>query len=547
MTPHADDPSTPANGRYNGPYKGHQTIGHANNGVRHAPLSGGKSRSHLRYTAETELHDLVCVGFGPASLAIAVALHDAVDGAEGASGLPSLHGSPPKVVFLEKQPQFAWHAGMLLEGAKMQITFLKDMATLRNPRSEFTFINYLHKNNRLVDFTNLSTFLPQRVEYEDYMRWCSKWFDEVVSYSQEVVEVLPEKTTKGEHSVPSFTVVSRNINTGETTTRRTRHVVIATGGRPQIPRSLPQSHPRVIHSSQYSLTIPRIFRDPQHPYRFAIIGGGQSAAEIFENLNSHYPNSTTRLLIKHSALRPSDDSPFVNEIFNPSRVNDFYKQSASIRAASIAEDRNTNYGVVRLELLERIYEELYIQRIRYASEEDWPRRILPHRTVTAIDDSPVRKGGVRLHVHNESGNFLVDGALGDEVMDVDAVLVASGYRRDAHEDILQNARHLMPGGDRPDNNWTVGRDYRVEFEKGAVASDAGVWLQGCCESTHGLSDTLLSILACRAGHLVDSIFGSAVNDGDAILEGNGVNGHAETNGVNGHVETNGMALTNGVH
>ena len=33
------------------------------------------------------------------------------------------------------------------------------------------------------------------------------------------------------------------------------------------------------------------------------------------------------------------------------------------RAADIAEDKSTNYGVVRLGLLERIYETLYTQRM----------------------------------------------------------------------------------------------------------------------------------------------------------------------------------------
>ena len=121
--------------------------------------------SHLQRYPDNEVQDLVCVGFGPASLAIAVALHDALDKGELALGT-----STPKVRFLERQQQFAWHAGMLLPGAKMQITFIKDMATLRNPRSEFTFLNYLHENNRLVSFTNLGTFLPHRIEYEDYMR-----------------------------------------------------------------------------------------------------------------------------------------------------------------------------------------------------------------------------------------------------------------------------------------------------------------------------------------------------------------------------------------
>ena len=60
-----------------------------------------------------EVFDLICVGFGPASLAIAVALRDLQISA--------------KILFLERQPRFAWHAGMLLPGARMQISFLKDV------------------------------------------------------------------------------------------------------------------------------------------------------------------------------------------------------------------------------------------------------------------------------------------------------------------------------------------------------------------------------------------------------------------------------------
>ena len=59
------------------------------------------------------MFDLVCVGFGPASLAIAVAMHDL--------------SIPARVLFLERQSHFVWHAGMLLPGARMQISFLKDV------------------------------------------------------------------------------------------------------------------------------------------------------------------------------------------------------------------------------------------------------------------------------------------------------------------------------------------------------------------------------------------------------------------------------------
>ncbi|KAF2473074.1 L-ornithine 5-monooxygenase (L-ornithine N(5)-oxygenase) [Lindgomyces ingoldianus] len=514
MTPHADFRTHSE--KWNSPAGQEPLLGASEcftNGLGNSHLPTVVSRSHLRHTPEEELHDLVCVGFGPASLAIAVALHDAMDGTDPSLNIPSLQQDAPKVAFLERQHQFAWHAGMLLPGARMQITFMKDMATLRNPRSEFTFINYLFKNGRLIEFTNLNTFLPQRVEYEDYMRWCAGWFEEVVQYDQEVLKIVPEKSSSEGDTISTFTVLSRNLQTGELQSRRTKHVVIASGGRPNIPKPFPSNHPKVVHSSQFSHISTKLLKDFQHPYNVAVIGNGQSAAEIFDFLHSHYPNAKTRLLIKGGALRPSDDSPFVNEIFNPSRVDCTFSRDPDLRHTTITEDRNTNYGVVRLNLLERIYETLYTQRIRYGNspvaEEQWPHRILPYRSVLNLEGSPVINGGIRLHVRDQSPLYLSDAPNAEEKedeLDVDVVFVATGYQRDLHETLLQDARSLMPGGGLKDAKWTVQRDYRVQFADKKVSDDAGVWLQGCCESSHGLSDTLLSILATRGGQIVKSIF-----------------------------------------
>lgn len=260
----------------------------------------------LETTPYDELHDLVCVGFGPASLAIAIALHDTLD--------PTLNKScsrpnwQPKVCFVERQKQFSWHSGMLVPGSKMQVSFMKDLATLRNPRSSFTFLNYLHFKNRLIDFTNLGTFLPARLEFEDYMRWCADKFSNLVAYGEEAAEVVPEQVEGDGSIVDSFSVRSRNVETGEITSRRARKVVIAIGGRAKIPPGIPQDR-RIMHSSQYCTALPSLLADKSKPYTIAVLGSGQSAAEIFHDLQRQYPNSKTVLIMRDSALRPSDDSP----------------------------------------------------------------------------------------------------------------------------------------------------------------------------------------------------------------------------------------------
>lgn len=470
----------------------------------HANGNGAVGSLLQRYS-DDEVQDLVCVGFGPASLAIAVALHDALEAGESFLGTHT-----PKVRFLERQQAFAWHAGMLLPGAKMQITFVKDLATLRNPRSEFTFLNYLHQKGRLVQFTNLSTFLPQRIEYEDYMRWCAEHFEDVVDYSQDVDAIEVGSTNPQTGEVEYFRVISTDRSSGRQTEKYAKHVVVAAGGRPKMPANIPTNHPRIIHSSQYATSVGKMFPPGQGPKSVAVIGAGQSAAEVFHNIPTRFPGAQSHLVIRGAALKPSDDSPFVNEVFDPERVDDIYSQDPTVRAGAIAQDKATNYGVVRIELLEDIYSTIYSQRIQYESEEQWPQQIHNHCSVTSIDNlGTPGKAPIRLNIHNESGNFQAHKQTSNETLDVDLVVVASGYSRNAHEDMLKDVRHLMPdGGKDPNQRWEVERDYSVRFNKGTVSENSGIWLQGCNEGTHGLSDTLLSILAIRGGEMVQSIFGS---------------------------------------
>lgn len=210
----------------------------------------------------------------------------------------------------------------------MQISFIKDLATLRNPKSDFTFLNYLHRQKRLIHFSNQATFLPLRREYEDYLRWCADWFADVVEYDQDVLDVTPvQPSSSSGAKITSFLVRSRNGTTGAITDCRARHVVIAVGGRPTLPKSL-RDHPRIFHSSHYARVIPSLLKNirdsseqlqcaenshvlssPQEPLHIAVIGNGQSAAEIFNDLHSRCPEVKTSMLIKGAALRPSDDSP----------------------------------------------------------------------------------------------------------------------------------------------------------------------------------------------------------------------------------------------
>ncbi|RPB21804.1 hypothetical protein L211DRAFT_840437 [Terfezia boudieri ATCC MYA-4762] len=444
-----------------------------------------KSNSQSDHSTMIEPYDLICVGFGPASLSIAIAHHD------------RRLDSSSRILYLEKQSSFAWHAGMLLPGSRMQISFIKDLASLRDPRSHFTFLNYLHQNNRLIHFTNLGTFLPLREEYNDYLTWCASHFVDSVRYGETVHAVNPVRLN-GQGPVTMFEVQSTDAN-GVTQTRTARHVVLAVGGRPNIPTVFPTNDKRIIHSSAYASVVASVLGDREAPYKVAVVGAGQSAAEIYADLHSRYPNCHTRLIIRRQALKPSDDSPFVNEIFNPEKVDELYSLPSDDRTAAIRRDKDTNYGVVRIELLERLYEDLYSQRLRDPNEKNWVHNIVPLTDVASVQPN-ASNSKLRVCMKNIRSGM-------ESKEDFDAIIVATGYIRDIYQTILASTRDLLKKDATGCECWSVGRDYKLQYDIDKVADNAGIWLQGCCEVTHGLSDTLLSILAVRGGEMVDSIFG----------------------------------------
>ena len=116
-----------------------------------------------------------------------------------------------------------------------------------------------------------------------------------------------------------------------------------------------------------------------------------------------------------------------------------------------------------------------MQRIRQPSEELWQHRIMTSSIVVGVD--PGDNDRLRLHIKHDERLL---------TREFDAVILATGYTRDMHENLLAPARYLLPGGDAPGKAWEVERTYRVVFEEGKVKEDAGIFLQGCCEHSHGV-------------------------------------------------------------
>ncbi len=408
------------------------------------------------------IHDLIGIGFGPSNVGLAIALEEH----------RGTHGRAPQAFFIERQPSFAWHPHMLLDHAHMQISFLKDLATLRNPQSRFTFLNYLHEQGRLQDFINLKSFYPSRHEFNDYLGWAARQFEGQCAYGEEVFEVLPEPGPDG--TVEQLRVRSRNA-AGRVQERLARNLIVGVGGTARIPevfRGL-QGDPRVFHSSTYLRDIAR-----QGAARsIALIGAGQSAAEIFMDLQGRAHAPEVDWVMRARAIRPSDDSPFVNEIFNADFTDYMFGRSAPERESLLREYAHTNYAVADLELIQQVFKTFYEQRVTGGRRL---RMLRQHEVRAARADA----SGIYFTFHDrESGE--------ESTVRYDAAVLATGYERAAHRDVLAPLAPYL-------GDFTVDRHYRVQAAPGFRPS---IFLQGACESSHGLSDTLLSVTAVRTGEI----------------------------------------------
>jgi L-ornithine N5-oxygenase len=424
-------------------------------------------------TAQEMVYDLVGVGFGPSNLALAIALNEAV----------GRRGRKFSSRFIEKQPGFTWHGGMLLPGSDMQISFLKDLVSLRDPSSRFTFLSYLHAKGRLQSFINRKTFYPSRVEFNDYLCWTAANFDDGVSYGEEVTAIEPE-TARG---VVTHVAVHSRDRLGHERRRLARNLVLAVGGRPRIPDVFREAagDKRVFHSSSYLANVGRLGLRDAAATRIAVVGRGQSAAEIMLDLSQRYPNISVDLIMRGFALRPSDASPFVNEIFDPSATDFIYQQPEKIRHSILTELRNTNYAVVDGELIETLYAAFYQQSV----EGHERLRMLRMREIVGV--APV-DGGAMLTIRDHEA-----GAVRSERYD--GVILATGYERDTGGHLLDGLGAYLP-------ERKVERNYRLKTSADFLPS---IHLQGYSEATHGLSDTLLSVLPVRAEEIATSLLTAA--------------------------------------
>lgn len=406
-----------------------------------------------------DVYDLIGVGVGPSNLSLA-ALSDPI---------PDL-----RAIFFESKPMFRWHPGQLDGDALIQTSYLKDLVTLVDPTSRYSFVSFLRETGRLYRFIVTNPRNVKRIEFEQYYRW--------------VTRQLPSVRFGSEVEAIGFDHGLFTVHVGGTV-RHARSVVLATGLAPKVPScARPLLGADVLHSSSYDLVAPEVAGR-----RVVLIGGGQTGAELFLRLlraDRSGPREITWLSSRSNFL-PLDDTPFTNELFFPNYVEYFRALSPVQRRLMLEQQRLASDGI-DAGTLARIYRRLY--ELDFLAEPSLRYRLMPGQELVGLTR---RAGALEVRTERPTGN--------QETLQADVVVLCTGF-------VYARPRCLAPIEHRilwRPCGYRAGVDFSIAWDG---PCDRRIYVQNAARHSHGIADANLSLIPWRSAVIVNSVCGREVYD-----------------------------------
>jgi len=402
--------------------------------------------------------DAVGVGVGPFNLSLAALL--APTGFEAR--------------FFDRSADFQWHPGLLFPEATIQVSYLKDLVTLVDPTSQYSFVAFLRAHKRLYRFINRTEIRVSRREFNQYLQWVAGRLANV-EFGAEVHEVALDEQ--------SFSVqIDRRM-------LRTKNIVLGTGLVPNIPPwARPYLGNDVFHSNEYL----------RHPIDatgrvVAVVGGGQSGAEVVWHLLldlAHLPAQLVWISHRPNFL-PLDESPFTNELFNPVYSDYFFSLTPEQRGLLLEEQKLASDGVSQV-LLQRIYDRLY--DLEFLESAGRRVRLLPGYEVV---DMKHGSAGCDLALSDRWG--------ASETVRADVIVLGTGSSYALPEAMQPLADRMSWDRD----GFPVRPDFSVEWDG---PPELRIYAQDAARHMRGVADPNLSLMAWRSAIIANSLLGRQVYD-----------------------------------
>ncbi len=413
--------------------------------------------------------DIVGIGFGPSNLALAIGLE------ESASALTYR--------FLDAKQTPDWQDEMLLSGSDIQNNPLRDLVTPRNPRSRYGFVNYLKETGRLFDYLNLPLTYPLRREYAEYIKWVASHFLGDVESSAFVQQVEP-LLFKGEQ-VWKVTYNDQRVVYG-------RSLVLGTGRTANIPAVFEGlTGPRVFHLNHY---LEHINKLPPSVQRIGVVGSSQSAVEIVLDLTARFPDKEVYSLHRSFSFRLKDTSPFSDKVYFPEFIDYYFDLPPEAKSRLDKQLRGTNYSSADEDVINALYVRIHEEKLQ------GKQRIKILNNI-AIEQAHIDTSG-QVQLALREVNQLTHSTLA-----LDALVLATGFKDIAAKENGELYPPLLAPHHRrfradAQGALVVNRDYSLT----PLDDLPAVFLNGLCESSHGLGDAgSFSLISLRVEHILSAL------------------------------------------
>lgn len=420
--------------------------------------------------------DLVGIGIGPANLSLAAL----------AQPLAELDA-----VFYEQRPTFAWHPGLLIDGARVQVPFLADLVTLADPASPWTFLNYLKTRERLFPFYFAERFHIHRAEYDAYCRWAADSLPALhFGHRADAVHWNPQRDLF-EVDLTRLGPDGQAEAAGRTPTR---NVVVGIGTEPHVPDALrPLTDTPgvpVLHTADYLDHRAELLAAGH----ITVVGSGQSGAEVFLDLLRHRPTGRERLhwIGRTEAFAPMEYSKLGLEHFTPDHTRYFHALPEPARDHLVDTQWQLHKGI-DADTLAAIHEELY----RRTLHGGWPDAVLTPgvRVRTAVRLTTTQ---IELHLEHVRQNTR-------SRLTTDAVVLATGHRERPLDRLLAGLDpHLRrDSAGRP----RIDEHFRLVLDPSVTGSGRHVYVQNAERHTHGVGAPDLGLTAWRSATVLNTLTG----------------------------------------
>jgi len=410
----------------------------------------------------TKIYDIIGIGIGPFNLGLAALSAPIAD-------LDTL--------FLDQSDEFNWHPGLMLDEVTLQVPFMADLVTMADPTSQYSFLNYMKLTGRLYKFYIRENFFIFRKEYNAYCKWVLGQLNNCL-FSRQVVSVTYEGAV--------YRVTARDTRSGETNTWQTYKLVLGTGTSPYIPAAIKEKSLKdVIHTSQYLNHKDRLVQKQS----VTIIGSGQSAAEIFQDLLPQVKKGMKlNWFTRSERFFPLENhTKLTLELTSPDYI-DYFHNLPEVQRKDVLSRQSILFKGINADLINQIYNSLYAMDLN-----DEAHKVVLMANARLNDIQEEDESYLLTFIQVEQGETFE--------INTDAVILATGYKY-VEPDFLTGISDRIRRLD--DGNYDVRRNYTIDEACNEI------FVQNAELHTHGISTPDLGMGAYRNSQIINQVTGRTV-------------------------------------